>query len=238
MMSEEQTRRYLPRMAKGEFLGAFSLSEPNAGSDISNISCRAKRDGDELADQRQQILVHLRRRRRLHDHHRAHRRTRRPASAISASRMFILEKKRGELPPGCNGAPIPKIGYFGWKTWELAFDNCRVPAENMLGEEGQAFYYATVGAGDGARPHRGARHRPGARRARRFDRVRQRARAVRPPDRATSRRSASRSPRWRPKIEAARQLDVLRLRADRHRRSAATRRPRWSSCSPPRWPSG
>src|ERR1700691_3152194 len=38
-MSEEQRKRYLPRMAKGEFLGAFSMSEPNAGSDISNISC-------------------------------------------------------------------------------------------------------------------------------------------------------------------------------------------------------
>ena len=45
MMSEEQRARYLPRMAKGEFLGAFSMSEPNAGSDISNISCRAKKDG-------------------------------------------------------------------------------------------------------------------------------------------------------------------------------------------------
>ena len=45
MMSEEQRGRYLPRMAKGEFLGAFSMSEPNAGSDISNISCRAKKDG-------------------------------------------------------------------------------------------------------------------------------------------------------------------------------------------------
>ena len=43
MMSEEQRARYLPRMAKGEFLGAFSMSEPNAGSDISNISCRAPR---------------------------------------------------------------------------------------------------------------------------------------------------------------------------------------------------
>ena len=45
MMSEEQRGRYLPRMAKGEFLGAFSMSEPNAGSDISNISCRARKDG-------------------------------------------------------------------------------------------------------------------------------------------------------------------------------------------------
>jgi len=40
MMSEDQRKKYLPRMAKGEFLGAFSMSEPNAGSDIANISIR------------------------------------------------------------------------------------------------------------------------------------------------------------------------------------------------------
>ncbi|HKU99511.1 MAG TPA: acyl-CoA dehydrogenase family protein, partial [Vineibacter sp.] len=60
------------------------------------------------------------------------------------------------LPPGVKGAPIPKIGYFGWKTWELAFDNCRVPAENLIGEEGQAFYYATRGL-ENARAHTAAR---------------------------------------------------------------------------------
>src|SRR5260370_39539702 len=70
--------------------------------------------------------------------------------------MFFLEKKRGELPPGCSGAPIPKIGYFGWKNYELAFDNCRVPAENMIGEEGQAFYYANSGL-ETARAHTAAR---------------------------------------------------------------------------------
>src|SRR5579871_4425623 len=44
-MSEEQKRRYLGRMAKGDFIGAFSMSEPSAGSDIANITCRARRDG-------------------------------------------------------------------------------------------------------------------------------------------------------------------------------------------------
>src|ERR1700731_5434133 len=45
-ISEEQKRKYLPSMARGEFLGAFSLSEPDAGSDLANVSCRATRDGD------------------------------------------------------------------------------------------------------------------------------------------------------------------------------------------------
>ena len=45
MMSEDQRKKYLPRKAKGEILGAFCLTEPHAGSDIANISCRAKKDG-------------------------------------------------------------------------------------------------------------------------------------------------------------------------------------------------
>jgi alkylation response protein AidB-like acyl-CoA dehydrogenase len=44
---EGQKRTYLPRMARGEFLGAFAMSEPEAGSDVANISCRAMRDGDD-----------------------------------------------------------------------------------------------------------------------------------------------------------------------------------------------
>ncbi|HTY55905.1 MAG TPA: acyl-CoA dehydrogenase family protein, partial [Candidatus Binataceae bacterium] len=45
--SPEQRKEYLPRMARGEFLGAFALSEPEAGSDAANLSCRAERDGNE-----------------------------------------------------------------------------------------------------------------------------------------------------------------------------------------------
>ncbi len=155
MMSEEQRGRYLPRMAKGEFLGAFSMSEPNAGSDISNISCRAKKDGDSylingnkywctFADGADFLIIIAR-----------------TSDAPAGKRhmglsMFFVEKKRGELPKGCSGAPIPKIGYFGWKTYELAFDNFRVKAEDMIGEEGHAFYYATSGL-ETARAHTAAR---------------------------------------------------------------------------------
>jgi alkylation response protein AidB-like acyl-CoA dehydrogenase len=155
MMSEEQRGRYLPRMAKGEFLGAFSMSEPNAGSDISNISCRAKKDGASwlisgnkywctFADGADFMIIIA----RTSDAP--------PAKRHLGLSMFFLEKKRGELPPGCNGAPIPKIGYFGWKTWELAFDDCRLPASALIGEEGRAFYYISAGL-ERARAHTAAR---------------------------------------------------------------------------------
>jgi len=54
------------------------------------------------------------------------------------------------------GSPIPKIGYYGWTTWELAFDRCRVPASSMVCEEGKAFYLATAGL-ETARAHTAAR---------------------------------------------------------------------------------
>ncbi len=143
-MSAEQKSEYLPRISRGEFLGAFAMSEPSTGSDISSLSTRAKKDGDSylitgnkywctFADGADYLMVMART--SPPD----------PARRHLGISMFIIPKERGELPPGVNGSPIPKIGYFGWKTWELAFDNCRVPAENLIGEEGEAFYYATAG---------------------------------------------------------------------------------------------
>lgn len=155
-MTPEQKAEYLPRMARGEFLGAFSLSEPDAGSDVANISCRARRVGDEweitgnkywctFADGADFIMVFARTDPAV-DPKARHR-------GISA---FMVEKPRGELPAGVSGSPIPKIGYFGWTTWELAFDKCRVPAANLIGEEGRGFYLATAGL-ETARAHTAAR---------------------------------------------------------------------------------
>ena len=155
-MSEADKRNYLPRTAKGEFLGAFALSEPNAGSDVANLSCRARRDGDDwvitgnkywctFADGADYIIVFARTTEAV-DPKRRH-------AGISA---FLIEKPRGELPPGVKGSPIPKIGYFGWTTWELAFDGCRVPATSLLGEEGKGFYLATHEL-ERARAHTAAR---------------------------------------------------------------------------------
>jgi alkylation response protein AidB-like acyl-CoA dehydrogenase len=155
-MSEEQKRRYFSRIAKGEFLGAFSMSEPGAGSDIANVTCRAKRDGASwvingskywctFADGADYIMLIAR--------------TAEPPDARRRHRglsCFLIEKPRGELPKGCSGSPIPKIGYFGWKTWELAFDNCRIPAECLVGEEGKAFYIVAQDL-ETARAHTAAR---------------------------------------------------------------------------------
>src|SRR6266852_2670060 len=153
-ISDDQRRKYFPRMARGEFLGAFSLSEPDAGSDLANVSCRAVRDGDEwvingtktwctFADGADFIQLFAR---TSTDENRRH---------VGIS-QFMIEKERGKLPPGCSGSPIRKIGYFGWRTWELHFDNCRVPASGMMRQEGRGFYAMMSGL-ETARVHTAAR---------------------------------------------------------------------------------
>ena len=155
-MTEEQRAVFLPRAARGEFLGAAAMSEPNVGSDLGSIACRARRDGDDwivngnkywctFADGADYIML-VARTSDAPDPKRKH---------VGLS-SFLIEKPRGTLPPGVKGAPIPKIGYFGWKTWELAFDNCRLPGSALIGEEGRAFYYISAGL-ERARAHTAAR---------------------------------------------------------------------------------
>jgi len=155
-LTDDKKDAYLPRMAAGEYLGAFALSEPNAGSDVASISCRAKKVGDSyeitgakywctFADSADFILVFARTDEKVNPEKR-HR-------GISA---FMVEKPRGELPQGVTGNPIPKIGYYGWKTFELSFGGCRVPADALVGEEGRGFYLATAGL-ETARAHTAAR---------------------------------------------------------------------------------
>jgi alkylation response protein AidB-like acyl-CoA dehydrogenase len=137
--TEAQRKKFFPKMARGEFLGAFSLSEPDAGSDLANVSCRAVRDGDDFVINGTKTwctfadgadFIHLFARTGAPEGKRRH----------VGITQFMIEKERGKLPEGVSGTPIRKIGYFGWRTWELHFDNCRIPASTMVGEEGSGFY--------------------------------------------------------------------------------------------------
>ncbi len=124
----------LRRSARGEWVGAAALSEPNAGSDLASVECRAKRDGDEYVITGEKrwcgnalnadfILLLARTERPGPNEHRA-------KGIVS----LLIEKKRGELPPGMTGEPIPKIGYHGITSYALHLDGVRVPAENVLGQ--------------------------------------------------------------------------------------------------------
>ena len=150
----ERTRQ-IEAMAKGQYLGAFAMSEPQTGSDVSGIACRARRDGDEwvingnkywctFADGADFIYVVC----RTEPVNEA-----KPHLGLTG---IVVEKPRGELPKGVQGSPIPKIGYFGWKTWELAFDNVRVPMNTPDEKVGKAFYSVASGL-ERARAHTAAR---------------------------------------------------------------------------------
>jgi butyryl-CoA dehydrogenase len=152
----EQEAELLPKVARGEYLGAYALSEAEAGSDVANISCRAIRDGDHwivngtkmwctYADEADYLVLFVRT-----DPHKD------PAKPHRGISTFLIDKDRGTLPDGISGTEIRKIGYFGWHTWELAFDDFRVPADRMLGEEGRGFYLAVSGLEVG-RAHTAAR---------------------------------------------------------------------------------
>ena len=152
----EARRAKIQAMAQGRYLGAMALSEPQTGSDLSSVACRARRDGDEwvvtgnkywctFADGADFISVLC----RIDD----------PAAPAgrAGTVSVIVEKPRGTLPAGVTGSPIPKIGYFGWKTWELHFDQVRAPVQHKdEGTSGRAFQEAAAFLGV-ARAHTAAR---------------------------------------------------------------------------------
>ncbi|MGY1833015.1 acyl-CoA dehydrogenase family protein [Geodermatophilus sp. SYSU D01180] len=122
----------LRRSAKGEWIGAIALSEPDAGSDLAGVSTRAVLDGDEWvvtghkrwcgnAEAADFIQVLVRER------------DPEPGESRSAGLVnLLLEKERGAFPPGLTGTPIDKIGYHGFLTWDLVFDGVRIPRENVV----------------------------------------------------------------------------------------------------------
>jgi alkylation response protein AidB-like acyl-CoA dehydrogenase len=147
----DRRNELLGRSARGEWIGAIALSEPDAGSDLAGVSTRAVLDGDEWvvtgrkrwcgnakAADFIQVLV----------------RERDPEEGESRSKGLVnllLEKKRGEFPEGLSGYPIDKVGYHGFLTWDLTFDGVRIPAGNVIDETHAAEDKAGDADGDDAK---------------------------------------------------------------------------------------
>lgn len=130
--SEEQKQRYLPKLASAEWIGAWGLTEPNTGSDAMNMKCVARREGDEWVlngtkcwithGKSGDVAVVIARTGDVRDSH-----------GMSA---FVVE--RG-TPGFSGGKKENKLGMRASETAEMIFDNCRIPAANMLGNEGDGF---------------------------------------------------------------------------------------------------
>jgi acyl-CoA dehydrogenase len=130
--SEEQRHRWLPKMARGELLGALALTEPSAGSDLKAIKTRAERtpDGWRLNGSKifitnggsaDLVIVAC---------------STDPTLGAKGISLLVVE---ADMPGFSRGRPLNKIGQHGADTNELYFDNVVVPAENLLGEVGQGF---------------------------------------------------------------------------------------------------
>ncbi|HEY0272714.1 MAG TPA: acyl-CoA dehydrogenase family protein [Chitinophaga sp.] len=130
--NEAQKQKYLPKLATAEWIGAWGLTEPNTGSDAMNMKCVARKEGDEWVinggkcwithGKSADVAVVIARTGEVRDSH--------------GMTAFVVERGR----PGFSGGKKEnKLGMRASETAEMIFDNCRVPAENMLGREGEGF---------------------------------------------------------------------------------------------------
>jgi acyl-CoA dehydrogenase len=132
--SEEQKRRWLPKMVSGETIGVIAMSEPGIGSDLRSMRTSVRRDGDDYVINGQKTFI---------------------TNGGNADLMVTATKLdpgakeltlvcvEADRPGFSKGKLLEKIGLKGQDTSELFFDEVRVPVENRLGEENKGFGYLT-----------------------------------------------------------------------------------------------
>ncbi|MDM1247391.1 acyl-CoA dehydrogenase family protein [Acinetobacter sp. R933-2] len=133
--TEEQKQKYLTKLATGEWLGCFCLTEPQAGSDAGALQCKAVRDGDEwVINGTKQFIT-------TGQH------------AQLAVVFAVTDKEAGKRGISCFLVPTDTQGYIVSRienkmgqhcsdTATIVFENCRIPAENLLGKEGEGYKIA------------------------------------------------------------------------------------------------
>ncbi len=133
--TEEQKRKYIPKLASGRYLGAFCLTEPNAGSDAASLKTRAERkenyyvlNGSKVfitnGGEADTYIVFA---------------STNPAEGRKGISAFIVEKG---TPGFIIGKDEHKMGLYGSRTTQISLEDCLVPAENLLGSEGEGFNIA------------------------------------------------------------------------------------------------
>ncbi len=130
--TEEQKQKWLPHLCSGRGLAAFGLTEPEAGSDAGATRTTAVRDGDYYVLNGSKMWITSG---AIADVVTCTAKTD-PAAGTRGISCFLVEKGTPGFIPGKNE---PKMGLKGSVTSALAFENCRVPAENLLGREGEGF---------------------------------------------------------------------------------------------------
>jgi len=139
--TEEQKKRFLPKICSGDMLTAAAFTEPDVGSDTAAVKLRAEKQGGKyllrgektwctFANRAHVLTVLARTNPDVQPKHKG----------LS---LLLVEKPQGDgfVPPALTGGPIPTIGYKGMKSYSLGFDGYECPVENLLGGvEGRGFY--------------------------------------------------------------------------------------------------
>jgi alkylation response protein AidB-like acyl-CoA dehydrogenase len=132
--TEEQRRRWLPRMARGELIGAIAMTEPSAGSDLAAIRTSAVHQGDHYLIRGQKTFI-------TNGWHAGlvclAAKTDPQAAGLKGISLIVVETK--DLPGYSVGHSLEKLGMNELDCCEMFFDDVRVPARNLLGPEGKGF---------------------------------------------------------------------------------------------------
>ena len=133
--SEAQKKKYVPKLAAGEWIGCMGLTEPNAGSDVASISTRAERKGDCYVLNGNKMFITNG---PIADVAVVYAKTGKDLKHAGVS-AFVVEKGTPGFSAGKN---LIKMGVRSSHTSELIFEDCEIPADNLIGQEGAGFLMA------------------------------------------------------------------------------------------------
>ena len=137
--TDGQKQRYLPRFASGELRGAVALTEPDCGTDLQAITTRAVRDGDDYVINGAKMWITN----SIYGHIIAVLVKTDPGTDPPHKGMSLLLVEKGD---GISVSKLDKLGYRGIDTGSLVFEDCRVPADNLIGgEEGRGLQQILAG---------------------------------------------------------------------------------------------
>ncbi|QGM31349.1 acyl-CoA dehydrogenase [Bacillus sp. N3536] len=140
--NEEQKQKYIPKLAAGEYIGAFCLTEPSAGSDAGALKTKAVKKGDEYVINGSKVFITNGGEADVYIVFAS-------TDATQGSRgisAFIVEK---DTPGFIIGKDEKKMGLHGSRTVQITFEDMRIPVENLLGEEGEGFKIAMANLNTG-----------------------------------------------------------------------------------------
>ncbi|MBU2490728.1 MAG: acyl-CoA dehydrogenase family protein [Proteobacteria bacterium] len=133
--TEVQKRKYVPKLASGEWIGCMGLTEPGAGSDVASMTTEAVKQGDKYILNGSKIFITNG---PIADVAVVYAKTD-PTAKHAGISAFVVEKG---TPGYTTGEPLKKMGMKTSVTSELFFNDCEIPAENLLGQEGMGFLMA------------------------------------------------------------------------------------------------